>query len=82
MKIQNNGGYIDGVVAGRKMIKFIHLTEYKTLENAIRVKKELVELFEKEFGFSRDGEFDYNYAHSLGILDTLINESTNKQSNS
>ena len=74
MSLENSSGYLDGIIAGRKMLKFIHLTEYKTIENAIRVKKELTELFEKEFGFSRNGTFDYNYAHSLGILDTLINE--------
>lgn len=70
--LEKNFSYLEGLTGASGMIKYIENTSYGSLENAIKVKTELVEHFEKEFGYSReDEEIDPKYAYTLGLLDAL-----------
>ena len=53
-RIETNFSYMEGTWAAESMIKKIDKTEYKTVEQAIKVKQELINHFEKDFGFDRN----------------------------
>lgn len=73
MTIENDMGYMDGQWAGRDMVNKIEKTMYGNIDEAIRVKQELIDQFEKDFGYTRDMEqFDRNYSFNMGVLDTLL----------
>jgi hypothetical protein len=72
MNIEQHPQYMEGQWSGKKMVENIENTMYRTIEEAIRVKQELIDQFEQQFGYSREmDEFDSNYAFNLGILDIL-----------
>lgn len=72
--LKENFSYQEGLYAGNTIIKHIESTVYKTIDEAIRVKAELISNFEKEFGYSREDESfpDSNYSYNCGILDKLL----------
>lgn len=71
--MEQDSQYLEGQWAGLKMVENIELTMYHTLEDAIKAKQELIEQFEKHFGYTREMKNpDPNYAYNLGILDILI----------
>lgn len=73
-KILNDLNYAEGAWATLSMIKIIEKTQYKTIEEAIRIKTELIKQFESDFGYHRNmDEFDRNYSYNYGILDNLNN---------
>lgn len=80
MLIENDLNYQEGLWAGKKIIPNISATTYGTLEEAIRIKSELVSEFETRFGYSRnDQEFpDRNYSFNCGFLDALKNNNDGK----
>jgi len=72
MLIEKDINYQEGIWAGNDMAKHIDKTIYETVYYAIQVKQELINNFEKEFGYSREREeFDPNYSYNMGILDAL-----------
>jgi hypothetical protein len=72
MKINENIQYLEGRWSANSLIKHIELSDYKTLENAVESKGELLDQFEKNFGFSRSMEnIDSNYAFNAGLYDAL-----------
>ena len=82
MKIENDLSYQEGIWAAGNMAKNIDKTIYETLFYAIQVKQELIDNFEKEFGFSREMEIpDGNYSYNLGILDALKKIHEDEESN-
>jgi hypothetical protein len=84
MLIEKDLNYMEGTWAGERLAPRIDKTEYETLYYAIQIKQNLIDNFEKEFGYSREmDEFDRNYSYNLGILDKLkkiYNEETNTES--
>lgn len=71
-KFKNSTAYQEGLWAGQGMAKDISKTTYGSLEQAIAVKKVIVQKFEADFGFSReDEEPDWNHAYNAGMLDAL-----------
>jgi hypothetical protein len=71
-KIITNVNYMEGIWAANSIINNISSTEYKTIDNAIKVKSELIYYFEQDFGFNRNmDQIDPNYAYNYGILDAL-----------
>lgn len=80
MKINENTQYLEGQWAASSLIKHIELSDYKTLENAVESKGELLDHFEKNFGFSRSMEnIDSNYAFNAGLYDALKEELKNQE---
>lgn len=70
--ILKDHNYMEGTWAAPRMAAIIEKTEYKTLENAIRVKQELIDQFEKDFGYHPNmDEFDRNYSYNYGLLTQL-----------
>ncbi len=79
--VENDLEYLEGKWVGNKVTLFIENTIYGTIDNAITIKKVLVEKFEKEIGYSRImnvEKFDRNYAYNLGFLDALVEFKNNK----
>ena len=72
--LEKDFNYQEGLHAGSTIIKHIKSTVYKTIDEAIRIKAELISNFEKEFGYSREDESfpDSNYSYNCGILDKLL----------
>ena len=65
--------YMDGQWDAERMSKQIENTDFRTLEEAIRVKTELIQHFEKEFGYTKEAfNDDRNYVYNYGMLDKLI----------
>ena len=78
-KILKDLNYMEGIWAVPGMLRIIDKTEYKTIEEAIRVKQELIDQFETDFGYHRNmDEFDRNYSYNYGLLDEL-NNNLNKE---
>lgn len=73
--IENCNAYIEGYSSGDSMIKFIDKTVYKTIDNAIAVKEDIIKRFETDFGFNPNKKpidnFDRNYAFTYGLLNRL-----------
>lgn len=71
-KIEEDTNYVEGMRIGKSLLRFIENTVYGTLEEAIRVKTELVEKFEETFSYTKeinDNEtFDKNYSYNMGML--------------
>lgn len=80
MKINENIQYLEGRWSANSLIKHIELSDYKTLENAVESKGELLDQFEKNFGFSRTMEnIDSNYAFNAGLYDALKEKLKNQE---
>jgi hypothetical protein len=80
MKINENIQYLEGRWSANSLIKHIELSDYKTLENAVKSKGELLDQFEKNFGFSRTMEnIDSNYAFNAGLYDALKEKLKNQE---
>jgi hypothetical protein len=74
MEITKDHNYMEGVWAAKSLPNYIQNTEYVTIEQAIVVKQELIDNFEKEFGYHTDmDEYDRNYSYNYGMLDQLKN---------
>ena len=74
MEITKDHNYMEGVWAAKSLPNYIQNTEYLTIEQAIVVKQELIDNFEKEFGYHTDmDEYDRNYSYNYGMLDQLKN---------
>ena len=67
-KIENNPHYQSGYFWGKNMGRHIKNTEYKTLENAILSKQELIEDLKKNFGWN---DTDKDVAETMGIVKAL-----------
>ena len=64
MEITKDHNYMEGVWAAKSLPNYIQNTEYVTIEQAIVVKQELIDNFEKEFGYHTDmDEYDRNYSY-------------------
>lgn len=73
-KIESDVGYIEGVWSAKSVVKHIANSIYNNIHEAIAIKTEVVSNFENQFGYSREmdvEQFDYNYAHTVGMLDGL-----------
>jgi hypothetical protein len=68
-KIKNNPYYKNGLYWGRKMGNIIERTNYKTLDNAINIKNELVKDLKENFGWEDTYK---DVAENLGIIVSLI----------
>lgn len=80
-RVTQDHNYMEGrSVAADTIIRFIGSTIYGTIEEAIRVKQELINNFENPNSFAYGREipdnqvFDRNYAYNCGILDRLKEE--------
>lgn len=80
-RVTQDHNYMEGHgVAADTIIRFIGSTVYGTIEEAIKVKQELINNFENpnSFAYSREipdnRAFDRNYAYNCGILDRLKEE--------
>lgn len=72
MDIKKDTEYQEGYWAARSIVPFIEKTTYKTVDEAIKVKQELVNQFEEKFGYHRDLDvYDSNYSWNCGFLDYL-----------
>lgn len=72
MDIKKDTEYQEGYWSAKTISQYIEKTTYKTLENAIKAKEELVEQFEEQFGYHRDLDvYDSNYSWNCGFLDYL-----------
>lgn len=72
MNYKDDINYIEGKWIGKGIADRVDRTEYKDLKTAIEVKQNLINNFEKEFGYKHDQEsFDRNYTFNLGILHVL-----------
>ena len=71
--ITKNLKYMDGQWDAERMSHSIERTNFETIDEAIRVKTELIDHFEKEFGHTRESfKDDRNYSYACGMLDKLI----------
>ena len=70
--LQNDVNYMEGKYAAPRMIRQIEFSDYKTVENAIAVKQELLKNFETEFGYNvKEYNNDAAYSYNYGLLDGL-----------
>jgi len=70
--LKTNIHYMEGTFQGRIMANNVDKTTYKTLENALITKAEVIRNFEEVFGFSRESQpIDNKYAFTLGVYDAL-----------
>lgn len=67
-KLENNPHYQNGLFWGRKLSKMVERTTYKTIDNAIFRKKELIEDLKKNFGWN---EKNKEISENLGIIKAL-----------
>jgi hypothetical protein len=65
--------YIEGFSLGQILAKKINVSEYETLEKGIAIKEKLLEMFEKNFGWTEEKPHP-TYMKELGILDALKKE--------
>ena len=74
MSLIQNPNYMEGMWVAKSMSQYIEKTVYKTIEEAIKQKKILVEKFESDFGYEPEmtDHVDVNYFFNLGIRDGLI----------
>tara|TARA_R110002020_G_scaffold29571_11_gene93243 strand:- start:2479 stop:2712 length:234 start_codon:yes stop_codon:yes gene_type:complete len=73
MDIKKDNNYQEGYWSARTIVEHIDRTTYKTIDDAIKTKQELVKQFEENFGYHRDlDEYDSNYSWNCGFLDYLI----------
>lgn len=83
-KIEEDTNYVEGMRVGKSLLRFIENTVYGTLEEAIRVKTELVEKFEETFSYTKeinDNEtFDKNYSYNMGMLKAFKKSLDDEQS--
>jgi hypothetical protein len=71
--ITKDNRYMDGQWDAERMSQNIERTNFGSMDEAIKVKTELIEHFEKEFGHTReDFKDDKNYSYNCGMLDKLI----------
>lgn len=76
--ITENLNYQEGLRVGRRMVNYIERTNYKTLENAIKAKKEFGEELSKQLGYD---ESNADYAENLGLIaafEEALEEQTNE----
>jgi hypothetical protein len=72
MHYSKDSNYAEGQWVGKRIADTVDKTEYKDLPTAIKVKQELINNFEKKFGYKHEQEsFDRNYTFNLGILHIL-----------
>ena len=72
MNYKEDINYMEGRWIGKGIADRVDRTEYKDLKTAIEVKQNLIDNFEKKFGYSRNQDsFDRNYTFNLGILEVL-----------
>lgn len=72
MHYSEDSNYAEGKWVGNSIADKVQSTTYKDLPTAIKVKQELINNFEKKFGYRHDQEtFDRNYTFNLGILHVL-----------
>ena len=72
MNYKDDINYMEGRWIGKGIADRVDRTDYKDLETAIKVKQNLVDNFEKKFGYSHNQDsFDRNYTFNLGVLEVL-----------
>lgn len=64
----SNPHYQNGYYWGKNTAKFIENTTYKTLDNAIAIKEQLLRDFEEHFNWDMK---DKDYAETKGTIDAL-----------
>lgn len=70
--ITKDGRYMDGQWDAERMSHNIERTNFGSIEEAIRIKTELIQEFEKNFGYNRESfNDDKNYSYNYGMLDKL-----------
>lgn len=72
MDIKKDTEYQEGYWSARSIVPHIDKTTYKTIDQAIKTKEELINQFQEKFGYHRDLEvYDSNYSWNCGFLDYL-----------
>ena len=75
---KDNPHYQNGYFWGDRLAPMIENSMYKTLEEAIRVKEELIKDFEEHFKWDMDNR---DYAEAVGFRDAMKAALSNQQSN-